>query len=73
MKKASVQLETLTCPSCVKKIESTLNKTAGVESATVLFNSSKVKIQFDDMQIQVGQIEAAIVNLGYEVRATKVS
>ncbi len=73
MKKAALQLETLTCPSCIKKIETTLNKTAGVESASVLFNSSKVKIQFDDLQIDPGQIESLISRLGYEVRSIKVS
>jgi copper chaperone len=73
MKKAALQLETLTCPSCIKKIETTLNKTAGVESVTVLFNSSKVKVQFNDAQIEPNQIEATIKNLGYEVLAMKVS
>ena len=48
MSKAVFQLEPLTCPSCIKKIETTLNKTTGVESAKVLFNSSKVKMEFDD-------------------------
>lgn len=73
MKKAALQLETLTCPSCIKKIETTLNKTAGVESATVLFNSSKVKVQFNDSQIESSQIEATVKNLGYEVLSMKVS
>ncbi|WP_051912644.1 heavy-metal-associated domain-containing protein [Carnobacterium funditum] len=45
MSKAVYQLEPLTCPSCIKKIESTLSKTAGVESAKVMFNSSKVKTE----------------------------
>ncbi|MEH6907592.1 heavy-metal-associated domain-containing protein, partial [Neobacillus drentensis] len=37
MSKAVYQLESLTCPSCIKKIETTLNKTNGVESTKVLF------------------------------------
>ena len=39
------QLETLTCPSCIAKIEGALNKQSGVEEAKVLFNSSKVKVK----------------------------
>jgi copper chaperone len=65
MSKAVFQLEPLTCPSCIKKIETTLNKTTGVETAKVLFNSSKVKTEFDDTQIETSQLEATIKKLGY--------
>ena len=73
MLKAVFQLEPLTCPSCIKKIESTLNKTAGVDSAKVIFNLGKVKVEFDETQIQVGQVEAVIKNLGHTVLSAKVS
>ena len=73
MSKAVFQLEPLTCPSCIKKIETTLNKTTGVESAKVLFNSSKVKTEFDDAQIEASQLEETIKKLGYPVLSSKVS
>ncbi|WP_042357380.1 heavy-metal-associated domain-containing protein [Bacillus rubiinfantis] len=73
MAKAVFQLEPLTCPSCVKKIESILNKTPGVESARVLFNFSKVKAEFDESQIQAAQIKETITKLGYMVLSEKVS
>jgi len=73
MTKAIFQLEVLTCPSCIKKIEKTLNKTTGVESAIVLFNSSKVKTQFDESQIEAAQIKETISKLGYQVLSAKVS
>lgn len=73
MNKAIYQLEPLTCPSCIKKIESTLNKTEGVESAKVLFNSSKVKTQFDETKIEGDRIQGIIVKLGYSVLSTKTS
>jgi copper chaperone CopZ len=40
MKKATIQLETLTCPSCILKIEGALKSLAGVdkESINVSFN-----------------------------------
>lgn len=66
MSKAVFQLEPLTCPSCIKKIETTLYKTTGVESAKVLFNLSKVKTEFDDTQIE------ATKKLGYPVLSSKV-
>ena len=49
MKKATIQLETLTCPSCLQKIENATKSLKGVqrESVKVLFNASKVKLEFD--------------------------
>ncbi|MTT30425.1 heavy metal-binding protein [Terrilactibacillus sp. BCM23-1] len=70
--KATFQLEPLTCPSCIKKIETTLNKTEGVESAKVMFNSSKVKTEFDECQVKASQLEETIKKLGYPVLSSKV-
>lgn len=74
MKKATIQLETLTCPSCVQKIDSAVKTLEGVdkESVNVLFNSSKVKLNFDDEKLSVEKIENAITSLGYEVKKSQV-
>ena len=73
MKNVVLQLEPLTCPSCIKKIESTLQKQAGVDSVKVLFNSSKVKTQIDDTQIEADKLTETIKKLGYSVLSTQVS
>lgn len=73
MTKAEYQLEPLTCPSCVKKIESTLSKKDGVETVKVLFNSSKVKTEFDETKIDADKIKNMIIKLGYSVLKEKVS
>ncbi|WP_053362341.1 heavy-metal-associated domain-containing protein [Bacillus sp. FJAT-27251] len=73
MSKAVFQLEPLTCPSCIKKIESKLSKTVGVDSAAVLFISRKVKAVYDESQINAGELEEIIKKLGYEVLSAKVS
>ncbi len=73
MTKAVFQLEPFTCPSCIKKIETTLNKKAGVETVKVLFNLGKVKTQFDESQIDANYIEETIRSLGYIVQSVKVS
>ncbi len=74
MKKATIQLETLTCPSCALKIEKATKSLNGVEkeSVKVLFNSSKVKLDFDAEKIAVEDIEKAITTLGYEVKKVQV-
>lgn len=73
MAKAEFQLESLTCPTCVKKIETTLNKAKGVDSVKVLFNSSKVKTEFDDTQTNAEKLKITIENLGYSVLNSKRS
>ena len=74
MKKATIQLETLTCPSCVLKIENVVKSLNGVdkESVNVLFNSSKAKFDFDAEKLSVEEIEKAITTLGYEVKKSLV-
>jgi copper ion binding protein len=74
MQKATIQLETLTCPSCAQKIDKAVKSLNGVdkESVNVLFNSSKVKLEFDAEKLSVKEIENAITTLGYEVKKTQV-
>lgn len=74
MKKATIQLETFTCPSCLQKIENGVKSLDGVnkESLKVLFNSSKVRVEFDDEKVSMTDIEKAIDKLGYEVLKSQV-
>ncbi|HCX62292.1 heavy-metal-associated domain-containing protein [Sedimentibacter sp.] len=71
MKKLTLQLEELGCPSCVKKIETALKKQDGVNEVNVLFNSSKAKIEYDEEKIDPDNISKAVTNLGYEVLSRK--
>ena len=74
MKSATIQLETLTCPSCMQKIEGALKGLDGVDNdtATVSFNTSKVKLNFDEDKVSIEEIEGAISKLGYEVLKSRV-
>lgn len=74
MQKASIQLETLTCPSCSQKIENAVKALNGVEkeSVQVLFNSSKVKLIFDSNILSLDMIEKAIETLGYIVKKSQI-
>jgi Heavy-metal-associated domain. len=74
MKKATIELETLTCPSCLQKIEKAVKSLEGVdkESVNVLFNASKVKLAFDEAKLSIETIEKAITSLGYEVKKSQV-
>ncbi|WP_087972693.1 heavy-metal-associated domain-containing protein [Oceanobacillus rekensis] len=61
------RLEPLTCPSCIKKIESKLGKMDGVEEAKVLFNSSKVKATYNEKNVSKEKLQETIEKLGYPV------
>ena len=75
MKKATLNLETLTCPSCLQKINNALKGLDGVDkdSVNVMFNSSKVKVDFDDTKISVDDIAKSIDKLGYEVKKYRLN
>ncbi|MGN7386372.1 heavy-metal-associated domain-containing protein [Sporosarcina sp. SAFN-015] len=73
MKKIVLNLEPLTCPSCIKKIEGALNRMDGVADAKVLFNSGKVRAQFDENQIAAEDIAKTVTGLGYPIISQKVS
>ncbi len=74
MKKATIKLETLGCPSCTIKIENALRGLEGVdkESVKVLFNASKVKLNFDDNKVTIAKIEDAILKQGNLIEKTIV-
>ena len=74
MKKATLQLETLTCPSCMLKIEGAVKSLDGIDQDTlkVSFNSSKVKLNFDEEKVSIKDIENVIDKVGYEVKKSTV-
>jgi copper chaperone len=74
MKKANIQLEDLACPSCAMKIEAAVKSVDGVDqdSVKVLFNASKVKLDFDEEKTQIEAINDAIQRIGYEVKKSTV-
>ncbi|NLW40828.1 MAG: heavy-metal-associated domain-containing protein [Tissierellia bacterium] len=74
MKAATIQLETLTCPSCMQKIEGALKSLDGIDKDTikVSFNSSKVKVSFDEDQVSIDDIELAINRVGFDVLKSKI-
>lgn len=60
------KLQTLTCPSCIAKIEKAIGGLPGVESVEVLFNASKVKVDLAG-SVNAPDIKKTIQDLGYEV------
>lgn len=74
MKQAIFKLETLTCPTCVSKIQAAINSFKGVDesSVKVMFNSSKLKFSFDETVVDVEKIKEKIKAMGYQVLDIKL-
>lgn len=73
MKKAVFNMEPFSCPSCIKKIESTLLKVDGVQEAKVLFHSGRVRVKFDSSATNIDALENTVSRLGYPVLSSKVT
>ena len=71
MSTKTFQLETVSFPSCIAKIEGMLKKTAGIVESEVLFNTSRVKVNFDEKVIASEEIKNRIGGLGYKVLSEK--
>lgn len=73
MQKVVFNMEPFTCPSCVKKIENTVAKVDGVNEVKVMFNSGRVRAEFDSSKTDSDALENTIVRLGYPVLSKKLS
>lgn len=59
-------MEELVCPMCAQKIETALKKALGVLSASVLYNASKAKVEFDESKTFAEDLVKIITGLGYQ-------
>ena len=69
--KKTYQLETLTCPTCAHKIESAVKSMKGVKEVEVLFNASKVKVNFEEEVADGKEIKKTIERLGFGILGEK--
>jgi len=65
--KESYPILGMECASCVKKIESVLNKTEGVINVGVNFASEKVLVEYDDEKINLTELANVLKKIGYEL------
>lgn len=70
-KKATLNIEGMTCATCSTRIEKGLNKMDGVNAALNL-TMEKASITYDPDKISLSEIEDKIISLGYGVRKEKI-
>ncbi len=67
MEKTTVPITGLTCASCVRRAETALRETEGVENATVNLAAQSTQIEFDQSKIDLKAIRAVVKDAGYDL------
>lgn len=71
MDQTTLQLEKLTCPSCMQKIMNTVNDLKGVDQTKILFDRSKARVFYDGALISEEDIVREIIEIGYDAKKIK--
>ncbi|PRY76797.1 heavy-metal-associated domain-containing protein [Alkalibacterium olivapovliticus] len=71
MSATTLQLEKLTCPSCMQKITTTIDEMNGVERTKILFDASKARVYFDEAIVSPKEIMDKIEEIGYAAEEIK--
>jgi len=64
----SLDVEGMTCASCVNRIERFLNKVDGVAEASVNLATERAKVRFDGSRVAIADLVGAVERAGYSVR-----
>ncbi len=58
----------LTCPSCVVKIEKSLQAVPGVTAARVHFTTGRIEVEHNDTEAPVEKLVNAVRAVGYDAK-----
>lgn len=70
--RTNLRTDDLTCPSCIKKIESSIGKRNGVSDVSVKFNLNKVTVDHDNT-VTGEELKSTVEKLGYPVKSVNTS
>lgn len=65
--KVDFDITGMTCASCATRIEKKINEMEGVAKATVNFALETIAVEYDDSQIETGDMVNAVNKMGYEL------
>jgi len=67
MKHTTLKVQGMTCQHCVKAIEKSVGKLAGVTEVAVNLANGQVGMDVDERQVTEAMLRAAIEGAGYQV------
>ncbi|MFQ9706737.1 MAG: heavy-metal-associated domain-containing protein [Limosilactobacillus pontis] len=71
MEKVMMKLGGLTCPSCLTKIQKSVETVNGTADVKVLFNAGKVKFSLDPTVTSPQVVQDNIEKMGYTIQGIK--
>lgn len=71
MEKVMMKLDGLACPSCLTKIQKSVENVDGTKDVKVLFNAGKVKFSLDPTLTSTETVKENIEKMGYAVQGIK--
>ncbi len=67
MKKETLSIAGMTCASCAKAVERSINKLSGINEVHVNLATEKAKVGYDSSETSIAEIKEAISQAGYKV------
>ncbi|WP_409304190.1 copper chaperone CopZ [Peribacillus sp. SCS-155] len=67
MEKVTLSVSGMSCGHCVKAIEGSVGKLAGVNNVAVDLENGKVDVNFDSEKVSLAEIKDTIDDQGYDV------
>ena len=68
MAKEVLNITGMTCASCARAVERSVNRIEGVQSAVVNLATEKLSVEFDESKTDVNGIKEAVKKAGYDVQ-----
>lgn len=57
----------VTCPTCVRNIESAIDPIQGVDNVQVNFGAERIAVDFNPQRVSVGDLKEAVASAGYRI------
>jgi copper chaperone len=64
---ATITIDGMSCEHCVRAVKEAIGAQSGVKSVDVSLEDKNAQVVYDDEHTQLSDLEAAIVEEGYEV------
>ena len=65
MKNQQFKIQGMSCQGCANAVKASLNNLAGVEQASIDLSLQEADVTFDEKEVTVEQLKAAVAETGY--------
>ncbi|OAA29003.1 ATPase [Kosmotoga arenicorallina S304] len=69
LRKISLEIEGMTCASCVRAVEKAVDKLDGINSVSVNLTTEKAAIEYDPSVVRIADIKKSVEKAGYKAKS----